>query len=389
MLTNKSLNELIMAQDKEKDYSTIKIQSKHIILISDIHFGWNSASEEWLNNISDYFENWFIPLVESKLKENPDCVLFCLGDVYHDRMSIDIDANELCISTFETLSKMLPVYIINGNHDLSKKTNKGTSSLRSLDNISNLTLIREPTLVKCMDGKKCFKNIAAIPYLGDCNEENKQIVKFSGTADYAFMHTDISKMKFNNGKVIVGAVDAEKFNGKIISGHIHKMQETPKVTYIGSPYQMSRSDIGNVSGIFTLNLETGFMDFTENKYSPIFQKIELSSLVNYDDSVKHKMLANNYTDIIVEEDDIDKKYKRSDIYKLIDIPNAKKVIIEVVPSKSEINLSDEEDYEKLSIEDLINKSIDELSDVDEETKGILKSISSEYYKTALAEFDAN
>ena len=373
---------------KEKDYSTIKINSKNIILISDIHFGWNSASEEWLNNINSYFENWFIPFVEQKLKEKPDYVLFCLGDVYHDRKSIDIDANELCITTFEKLTSMLPVYIINGNHDLSKKTNKGTSSLRSLDNISNLTLIMEPTLVQFMDGKKIIKKIAAIPYMGDCNEENKQIVKFSGTADYAFMHTDISKMKFDNGMVIVGAVDAEKFKGKIISGHIHKRQETPKVTYIGSPYQLSRSDIGNAKGIFTLDLETDFMDFTENKFSPIFQKFEISSFINYDEDTRHKLLANNYTDIIVEESEIDKTYKRTDLFKLIDDESAKKAQIEVIRSKSEIDLSDEEDYEKLSIEELINKSIDVLPDVDDETKTILKSISSEYYKNALAEFDA-
>ena len=371
---------------KEKDFNTIKIQSKNIILISDIHFGWNSASEEWLNNINNYFEKWFIPLVEKKLAENPDYVLFCLGDVYHDRKSIDIDANELCITTFEKLSSMLPVYIINGNHDLSKKTNRGTSSLRSLDNISNLTLIMEPTLVQFMDGKKTVKKIAAIPYLGDCNEENKQLVKFSGTADYAFMHTDISKMKFDNGMVIVGAVDAEKFTGKIISGHIHKRQETKKVTYVGSPYQLSRSDIGNDKGIFTLDLETGYMDFIENDFSPIFQKVELSSFIQYDENVRHKFLSNNYTDIVVEETEID-KYKMSDIYQLIDDASAKKVQIEVIRSKKEINKSEDVEYEKLSIEELINKSIDNLSDVDDETKNILKTISSEYYKNALAESD--
>ena len=369
------------------DFETIKINSGNVILISDIHFGVSSSSEEWQENINDYFQNWFIPYVKDELKKTPDAVICCLGDVYHDRKSIDIDVNNLCIDIFEQLAQIIPVYIINGNHDLSKKTNKGNSSLRSLGNIDNLTVIKEPTMLQFMDGRKNIAKVAAIPYLGDCNDENKELVKFDKKADYAFMHTDISKMKFDNGMTIVGAVDAEKFAGKVISGHIHKRQETDKVVYVGSPYQMSRGDIDNQKGIYKLVLSTGEMIFTPNNYSPIFQKIDITKFLNFTDKERTDALKNNYTDIVIDEVNID-KYKMGDVYEILNSCQAKRAQIQVIKSKTNIQVDENsEEHTELSMEELINSAIDQLADVDDEFKGKLKVMSAEYLKNAQSELE--
>ena len=369
------------------DFETIKINSGNVILISDIHFGVSSSSEEWQENINDYFQNWFIPYVKNELKKTPDAVICCLGDVYHDRKSIDIDVNNLCIDIFEQLAQIIPVYIINGNHDLSKKTNKGNSSLRSLGNIDNVTVIKEPTMLQFVEGRKNIAKVAAIPYLGDCNDENKELVKFDKRADYAFMHTDISKMKFDNGMTIVGAVDAEKFAGKVISGHIHKRQETDKVVYVGSPYQMSRGDIDNQKGIYKLVLSTGEMIFTPNDYSPIFQKIDITKFLNFTDKERTDALKNNYTDIVIDEVNID-KYKMGDVYEILNSCQAKRAQIQVIKSKTNIQVDENsEEHTELSMEELINSAIDQLTDVDDEFKGKLKVMSAEYLKNAQSELE--
>lgn len=371
----------------KNDFETIKINSGNVILISDIHFGVSSSSEEWQENINDYFQNWFIPYVKVELKKTPDAVICCLGDVYHDRKSIDIDVNNLCIDIFEQLAQIIPVYIINGNHDLSKKTNKGNSSLRSLGNIDNVTVIKEPTMLQFVEGRKNIAKVAAIPYLGDCNDENKELVKFDKRADYAFMHTDISKMKFDNGMTIVGAVDAEKFAGKVISGHIHKRQETDKVVYVGSPYQMSRGDIDNQKGIYKLVLSTGEMIFTPNNYSPIFQKIDITKFLNFTDKERMDALKNNYTDIVIDEVNID-KYKMGDVYEILNSCQAKRAQIQVIKSKTNIQVDENtEEHTELSMEELINSAIDQLADVDDEFKGKLKVMSSEYLKNAQSELE--
>lgn len=371
----------------KNDFETIKINSGNVILISDIHFGVSSSSEEWQENINDYFQNWFIPYVKNELKKTPDAVICCLGDVYHDRKSIDIDVNNLCIDIFEQLAQIIPVYIINGNHDLSKKTNKGNSSLRSLGNIDNVTVIKEPTMLQFVEGRKNIAKVAAIPYLGDCNDENKELVKFDKRADYAFMHTDISKMKFDNGMTIVGAVDAEKFAGKVISGHIHKRQETDKVVYVGSPYQMSRGDIDNKKGIYKLVLSTGEMIFTPNDYSPIFQKIDITKFLNFTDKERMDALKNNYTDIVIDEVNID-KYKMGDVYEILNSCQAKRAQIQVIKSKTNIQVDENsEEHIELSIEELINSAIDQLADVDDEFKRKLKVMSAEYLKNAQSELE--
>lgn len=388
MEDNKVENSGSRTPKTKNDFETIKINSGNVILISDIHFGVSSSSEEWQENINDYFQNWFIPYVKDELKKTPDAVICCLGDVYHDRKSIDIDVNNLCIDIFEQLAQIIPVYIINGNHDLSKKTNKGNSSLRSLGNIDNVTVIKEPTMLQFMEGRKNIAKVAAIPYLGDCNDENKELVKFDKRADYAFMHTDISKMKFDNGMTIVGAVDAEKFAGKVISGHIHKRQETDKVVYVGSPYQMSRGDIDNQKGIYKLVLSTGEMIFTPNNYSPIFQKIDITKFLNFTDKERTDALKNNYTDIVIDEVNID-KYKMGDVYEILNSCQAKRAQIQVIKSKTNIQVDENsEEHTELSMEELINSAIDQLADVDDEFKGKLKVMSAEYLKNAQSELES-
>lgn len=378
-----------MAKKTTLDYPSIKIKSSNIIYISDIHFGVNSSSEEWQENIKDYFYNFFIPFVKEELKTNPDSVVCCLGDVYHDRKSIDIDVNNLSIDIFEDLSELLPVYIINGNHDLSKKTNKGNSSLRSVGNIKNCSVIKEPMLLKFYDGTKNISNIAAIPYLGDCNDENKCLVDFNGKAEYALMHTDISKMKFDNGMTIVGAVDADKFSGKIISGHIHKRQEANNVIYVGSPYQLSRGDVGNIKGIYVHSLKDNSFRFIPNDYSPVFQKIDITQFLNFTDKERFDVLKNNYNDIIIDENNLD-KYKMSDIYEVINLCDSKRTQIVVIKSKSKNKDGEEidpEDVIEYSLEQLIEQAIDNV-DTDDETKSVLKALSADYLKNAQIALDA-
>lgn len=363
----------------------IIIEQTKAIFIADIHIGVRSSSEEWQDNIKSYFYEWFIPYLKKVTKGNNDYFLAVLGDVYDDRKSIDINVNNLAIDIFEDLGQILPVYVINGNHDLSKKTNKGNTSLRSLSNIPNVRIIKEPTVLKIKPGDKVISTVIAIPYLGDHTEENKVLRSYSGKADFAFMHTDISQMSLDNGMKIVGAVDSEIFKGRIFSGHIHRRQEMKNVIYVGSPYHLRRSDIDNIKGIYTLDFtkDENNITFKENHFSPIFHKIPVEDFLNMGIEERTAFLNNNYNDIIVDEKAL-RKYKMSNVYDLANLTSAKRVMIVVNKTKHDMTISDEKDYKELSIQELINDSIDQL-DVDDETKTRLKDISKVYLKSAEAE----
>ena len=363
----------------------IIIKRTKAIFIADIHIGVRSSSEEWQDNIKSYFYDWFIPYIKKTIDGNEDYFLAVLGDVYDDRKSIDINVNNLAIDIFEDLGELLPVYIINGNHDLSKKTNKGNTSLRSLANIPGVTVIKEPTIIKIRPDKDTISTIIAIPYLGDHNEENKYLTKYSGKTDFAFMHTDISSMSLDNGMTIVGAVDSEIYKGRIISGHIHKRQEMKNVIYVGSPYHLRRSDIGNVKGIYTLDFtkDEHNITFKENNFSPIFHKIKVADFMKMGIEERNRFLNNNYNDIIIDEKEL-RQYKMSNIYEIGNMSTAKRFQIEVVKSKHELTIDDDKDYKELSVQELINDSIEQL-DVDDATKERLKEISNVYLKSAEAE----
>lgn len=360
--------------------NTIQIKTPKGIFLADIHFGVRSSSEEWQDNIKDYFNNWFIPYLKKLLSEDNNYSLFVLGDVFDDRKSIDINVNEMAIDIFEILGSLLPVYIINGNHDLSKKTNKGNTSLRTFTNIPGITVIKEPTLLKIKQSNKILSNIIAIPYLGDHTEENNVLMEYSSKTNYAFMHTDISQMKFDNGMTIVGAVDSTIYKGKILSGHIHKRQETNNVIYIGSPYQLRRSDIGNIKGIYKLDFKTNEITFDENNYSPIFHKIPIDKFLSMNISERNNFLNNNYNDILIDESEL-RKYKMTNIYDIANLSNAKRVQIIVNKSKHNLDIDEEKNYKELSIEELINESILQL-DIEDKAKDRLKNISHEYIKAA-------
>ena len=130
----------------------IKIDKLHIsnkynnfFMISDIHLGLKNGSEEWIENMKDYFENFFIPLINKN--KDKYSFLIVLGDIFDDRKNINIMVNDLAINIFEKLGSIIPTYIINGNHDLYKKTNNNVTSLKSLENIKGVTMIKNPTMV--------------------------------------------------------------------------------------------------------------------------------------------------------------------------------------------------------------------------------------------------
>lgn len=370
----------------ENQIKTLNINATHIIFISDIHFGVRRNSEEWQENLKNYFYNFFIPKIreiKSTLSKDEKLICINLGDTYDDRKSIDIDVSNLSIDIFEDISKEIEVYVLNGNHDLSKRTNQGNTSLRSIEYIPNIFLITEPTLLDIVSGSKHTKMIA-IPYLGNNELETQYLAQYSAQTEYALMHTEISKMKMDNGMLITKGTDSDIFKGMILSGHIHRRQESKKVIYIGSPYHTSKGDIGDVKGIYTLNLLTKKLEFTRNDYSPIYHTLLMDKYAEMSIEERKKFMDNNYNFIIINEEDLPKYKKKFDIYNL-GIGTLSKMAKPVInQKKQEIDILNKEEYTEMSISELINESISQL-DLELEAKERLYLMSDEYLKNAEAE----
>ena len=342
-------------------------------MLADIHFGVFASTEEWRDNIEGYFHNFFIPLLKQRMTKGT--FLLVLGDVYDDRKSIDIDVNNRCIDIFEELAGMLPVVIISGNHDIYKKTDTRITSLRSLNNIPNLTMLSEPIRYTHANG-----DLFMMPYLGDYSLETK-LLSENRDCRYMFMHDDIkSGMKFDNGRDITNGVSTDNLTGKVFSGHIHTRQEFGNLTYIGSPYHIRKSDIGNVKGVYHVSLTDGNEEFIENTYSSIYQKLWFSDLLEMSFGEVCGLLRNNYTDILVDDSYKD-KFRSSDVYSEVSCCGPRKIMMPVVNSQREMlsESAKRQSIGKGSVPEIVHGLIDGM-DITKERKERLKKLADKYQK---------
>ena len=116
----------------------IKDSFDQIIFISDVHFG--KGSIEWLQNMKDYFDNFFIPFVRQQKKSYNPCVVIA-GDYFDNRQSIDINVLNVAIDTMKDIAKECQVYVVIGNHDIYKKCETDVTSLKPFDDVENVYLI--------------------------------------------------------------------------------------------------------------------------------------------------------------------------------------------------------------------------------------------------------
>ena len=283
-----------MARTKTKD------PFDQIIFISDVHFG--KGSIEWLQNMKDYFDNFFIPFVRQQKKSYNPCVVIA-GDYFDNRQSIDINVLNVAIDTMKDIAKECQVYVVIGNHDIYKKCETDVTSLKPFDDVENVYLIYDQYELILKDDKK----VLLVSWVGDFKKENKIIAENKDKYDLLVFHTELSGMTYDNNRPIINGLNLDIVDDdKIVSGHIHKRQESKKGIYLGSPYHMTRSDIGNRKGIYTFTVDNGNLvrSFYENTYSPEYVLKRFSDIGRNPEDWKD-IVANNYMYIVFTSEELE------------------------------------------------------------------------------------
>lgn len=350
-----------------------------IILISDIHLGVRNASFEWIDNITSYFDNFFIPLMKQYKDAGDNIAVVIAGDFFDNRQYIDINILNVGVNIMEKLAAESQIYVSVGNHDIYKKKDTNITSLRVFKTINNVKLIDELTILEIKAGQKFL----IVPWVGDGKEETEILVKHSDV-NFAILHSDISGLKYDNGRQIINGVNTAGIKMKIYSGHIHKRQETKQVTYIGSPYQLRRSDIGNTKGIYSikvLNKRTR-EDFVENNYSSKFLKVPVEDVLNSNiDQIKN-IAENNYVDIIVKR----KRMNDINVAKLMELMDScKPKKIEIILDKLDTEMNDTENSEvssDMSLEDIFKSRVNSMELSSNDRKKLV-NINSSYLAQAV------
>lgn len=351
-----------------------------VVFLSDIHLGLRNASIEWIENITSYFDNFFIPLIK-KYKSNESVVLVIAGDFFDNRQHIDINVMNIGSQIMYKLSKEVEIFILVGNHDIYKKKDTDITSLKLFDMFDNVNVVYNVSQILLKGGKK----MTLVPWVGDHKAETNLLSKHKND-DFIIMHTDITGLSFDNGREIIdGANISVVETGKIYSGHIHKRQENDKVVYLGSPYQLRRSDIGNNKGVYSIKFidsYTAKQEFVANDYSPKFLRLRISDILNLPIGNIKKIVENNYVDIIIKK----KHMNEINIAKLMeamDLCNTKK--IEVILDKFDNELTQQEIVEvsnDLTITDIFNEKLNKI-DISDEAKDTLKAMNEKYLALAI------
>lgn len=283
-----------MARTKTKD------KFDQIIFISDVHFG--KGSIECLQNMKDYFDNFFIPFVRQQKKSHNPCVVIA-GDYFDNRQSIDINVLNVAIDTMKDIAKECQVYVVIGNHDIYKKCETDVTSLKPFDDVENVYLIYDQYELILKDDKK----VLLVSWVGDFKKENKIIADNKDKYDLLVFHTELSGMTYDNNRTIINGLNLDIVDDdKIVSGHIHKRQESKKGIYLGSPYHMERSDIGNRKGIYTFTVDNGNLvrSFYENTYSPEYVLKRFSDIGRNPEDWKD-IVSNNYMYIVFTSEELE------------------------------------------------------------------------------------
>jgi hypothetical protein len=174
----------------------------------------------------------------------------------------------------EEISKIAPLHIIIGNHDLYSKSASEINSIRPFKYIPNVEVYSSPRVLEYNN-----LNILMMPYIEKRIEQIK-VIEDNKNCDYLFCHSDLNGCKMHLNSVAHrnnDKIDIENFKSfrKVRSGHIHLVQTNTNFTFIGSIFQMDRNDIGDQKGIFVIDTENDTEEFFPNNVSPVFKKFRV------------------------------------------------------------------------------------------------------------------
>lgn len=248
--------------------------SNKIYLIGDVHLslGFPNNADKWFKTHKQYFESFLIPLLKEKVK--PGDIIVQLGDLFDNRNIIPIHHLNYALYIVEEISRIAPLHILVGNHDMYNKSAGEINTLKPFKYIPNVFIYDMPQKINFNN-----RSILMMPFIEHRLEQIKYLKEYSG-CDYLFCHSDLNGAKMHLTSVAnrnADKIDSLDFIGykKVMTGHIHIRQVIDNITFVGSIFQMDRNDYKDQKGIFIIDTETGEEQFIENNISPVFQKLSI------------------------------------------------------------------------------------------------------------------
>lgn len=205
-----------------------------IFHLSDIHIRVYKRHEEYKNTFDRLFGS-----IENNKDDNSICIV--TGDIVHSKINTSAEMFDLLRYFLDSLSDIVPTYIILGNHDMNLKNKNRLDPITPVVDSLNkdgLTILKgtevhtlkeglEVSLLDVVEGSDNFQPCSSI------KSNFPKIAAYHGIVQGAMVST---------GFVLDGEVDPNIFNGfdATLLGDVHKYQEIQKnMLYPGSLIQQN------------------------------------------------------------------------------------------------------------------------------------------------------
>lgn len=222
-----------------------------ILIIGDIHYGEHGNSQKFNNQILD-FKRWIVSEFSGKV----DAVVQ-EGDFFDNRNKVDVSTLSYGIQGAKMLQQGFGkenVYVLAGNHDLYYLNRLDVSSLAAID--AYVTVVDEM--------RSLGSNVLLTPWIASDSHWDT-LVDIHKDYEYVIGHFEFSAFKMNENYVMESGRSHKElgYATTIFSGHYHTKQENDNVIYTGTPYPITFSEANQAHGVFTLDTDTGEIEFIE------------------------------------------------------------------------------------------------------------------------------
>ena len=340
-----------------------------VAIITDQHFGARKNSKLF----HDYFLKFYNDIFFPYLKENGISVVVDMGDTFDSRKGIDFSSLAWAKDNYyDRLKDMgIQVHTIVGNHTAYyKNTNEVNAVDLLLREYDNVKVYSEATEVK-LDKL----NVMFIPWINKENEESTFRFIQNSDCHCAMGHLELQGFRVNKQIVMDHGHGSELYSKftKVFSGHYHTRSDDGRVFYLGNPYEMFWSDVGDKRGFTIFDTET-------LEHTPINNPHRMFYNIYYEDTPYQTFDTREYSNKIV----------KIIVRKKSDIKNFEKFVDKLYASNiaelkivENFQVQENEEFEAFESEDtlsILNRYVEEAEiNLD---KSVVQKLISEVYQEA-------
>ena len=319
-----------------------------VAIITDQHFGARKNSKLF----HDYFLKFYNEVFFPTLEQYGITTVIDMGDTFDSRKGIDFSALSWAKNNYyDRLQEMgIKVHTIVGNHTAYyKNTNQVNAVDLLLREYDNVIVYSEPTEV-LLDKL----NVLFLPWINQENEELSLNTIKKTSCRCAMGHLELQGFRVNRQILMEHGLESELFKKfeTVFSGHYHTRSDNGTVFYLGNPYEMFWTDVGDTRGFHIFDTDT-------LERTPINNPFRLFHNIYYEDTNHQTFDTREYENkivkVIVRKKSDTKKFEKF-IDKLYSAGVAELKIVE------NFQIQESEDFEAFESEDtlsILNRYIEE------------------------------